>query len=263
MYVDTHCHLDNDVYKDNINSIISNALSLKVNKFVIPGADINTLQLAIKLSKVFDGVYFACGVHPNEAKVFNNEIKSIIESNINNQKCVAIGEIGLDYHYFNQLSEQEIIYDKKLQEDVFRAQIEMAIAFNKPIIIHTRDSNKDLINILRDYQNNLRAVLLHCFGGDEYMIDSLKCEMFYGIGGIVTFKNADKLRDCIYKLPLDSIVLETDAPYLAPTPYRGKINTPEYIPIINSYLSNLLNLSIDNMAMISTNNAMRLFFNDK
>lgn len=260
MYIDTHCHLDSDSYKNNVNSVIDNALALHVKKFIIPGADINTLQLAIDLSKIFDSIYFACGVHPNDARSFNSNVKSTIETNINNPKCVAIGEIGLDYHYFQTLSEQEIVCEKKLQEIVFREQIEIAIEFNKPIIIHTRDSNVDLINILRDYENKLPAVLLHCFGGDMHMIGSLKCDMYYGIGGIITFKNATRLKESVPVLPLDSIVLETDSPYLAPTPYRGTINTPEYIPIINSHLSKILDLSIYDMAKISTNNANNLFF---
>lgn len=261
MYIDTHCHLDSTNYQDNIDKVISNSLSLGVNRFIIPGADINTLQSAIHLSRKFDSIYFACGVHPGEANMFNQDTKEIIISNLSNPKCVAIGEIGLDYHYMQSLNDSEIRHIKTLQESVFRAQIEIAIEFNKPIIIHVRDANKDLINILKDYENRIIALVLHCFSGDDCLIGSLTCPMYYGIGGVITFKNAVKLRESIYKLPLDSIVLETDSPYLSPTPHRGKINTPEYIPIIGSYLSNLLNLPTRDISTISTNNSMKLFFN--
>lgn len=260
MYIDTHCHLDSKDYSSNVEDIIYSAMDLGVNKFIIPGADIDTLYLAIKLSDKFDSVYFACGIHPNEASKLNEKTKIILESNLCNPKCVAVGEIGLDYHYLESLDIRNLSLEKQLQEKVFRWQVELAIKLNKPIIIHTRDSNIDLVNILKDYQNDIISLVFHCFSGDSFLINSLQCPIYYGIGGIVTFKNAKELKSNIYKLPLDSIVLETDSPFLAPTPYRGQLNTPEYIPIINSNLSSLLNLSIDDMANITTNNASRLFF---
>ena len=253
MYVDTHCHLDSDALAPNLDSILQNCFKQGVNKIIIPGADINDLPKALELSSKFSGVYFALGIHPNEANTFNPSIESRFKECINHKKCVAIGEVGLDYYNLDFKPTKEI------QKEVFEIQINLALESKKPLIIHSRESNNDVVDVLKSYENSLKAVVFHCFGGDLNLLGCLKCPIYYGIGGIITFKNAKTLKDSIKKLPLDSILLETDSPYLAPTPFRGKINTPLNIPLINEALALELNLKKEELEKITSANAARVF----
>ncbi|RAX54678.1 hypothetical protein CCY99_02640 [Helicobacter sp. 16-1353] len=258
MYIDTHCHLDSKEYINNLDSVITNAIDLGLERIVIPGANINDLQYAIDISEKYDIVYFASGIHPSEIENLNEDSKSILKNALSHSKCVAIGEIGLDYHYLD--SNPSIANDTKAKQKIaFRYQIELALENSKPIIIHTRDSNDDVKAILSDYANELNAVIFHCFGGDMNLFGFLKCPCYYGIGGIVSFKNAHSLRESLKEIPLESLLLETDAPYLSPTPHRGKTNTPEYIPLIASHLANTLQMDINKLAAITTMNAKSVF----
>lgn len=256
VYIDTHCHLDSKKYKENLDTIITNALNLGVQKIIIPGADINDLPYAAQIAEKYSGVFFASGIHPTEIGDFNCNMQAKIKDILSNPKCIAIGEIGLDYHYFDSNNCDDI---KLAQERAFRYQIELAISNNLPIIIHTRDSNDDVIRILKDYESDIIGLVFHCFGGDKTLVNALSCPTYFGIGGVVSFKNAQSLRDCLQELPLESLILETDAPYLAPMPHRGKINTPEYIPIIATHLGETLCLDLEIIATNTTNNALKLF----
>ncbi len=258
MYIDTHCHLDSDDYKDDFKLVISHSIELGLERIIIPGADIADLPRAIKLAECYDEVYFASGIHPNEIANLNEDSKAALNLALNHSKCVAIGEVGLDYHYLD--SNMSCAQSQKMSQKIgFRYQIELAISHNKPLIIHTRDSSNDVIDILQDYEADLKAVIFHCFGGDMMLVNALKCPCYYGIGGIISFKSAQILQNSVKQIPLESLLLETDAPYLAPTPYRGKRNTPEYIPLINTVLA--ANLEIDDMklAQITTQNAKKVF----
>lgn len=257
MYIDTHCHLDSQKYKENLDEVIANSLELGVEKIIIPGADINDLDYAISISQKYDSVYFASGIHPTEIQNLDSNAKAKIKDAITNPKCVAIGEIGLDYHYFDTDDCSEL---KLAQERAFRFQIELALSNNLPIIIHTRDSNDDVVRILKDYDNDIIGLVFHCFGGDKVLLNALNCPTYYGIGGVVSFKNAQILRDTLRDIPLSSLILETDAPYLAPVPHRGKVNTPEYIPLIASHLAQTLNFDINTIAASTTSSAKKLFF---
>lgn len=258
MYIDTHCHLDSKEYKGNLDSIISNASDLGLERIVIPGADIKDLEYAIDISNQYDMVYFASGIHPNEIDSLNEDSKIRLKNALAHPKCVAIGEVGLDYHYLDS-NQSNIDTIKANQEKAFRFQIQLAIENNKPLIIHTRDSNARLKEILSDYTNDLKAVIFHCFGGDMNLFGFLKCPCYYGIGGVVSFKNAQFLRDSLKNIPLTHLVLETDAPYLSPVPHRGKINTPEYIPLIAKHLADTLQKDINEVAHITTSNAKTIF----
>lgn len=253
MYIDTHCHLDSKNYDDNLENVINNAISLGIEKIIIPGANIEDLNKAILISQKYEIVYFAIGIHPIEIDNLNKDSKLLLNTALNNPKCVAVGEIGLDYHYKNDIE------TKQKQDKAFRYQIELSLTHNKPIIIHTRDSSFDVAKILSDYKNDLKAVIFHCYGGDLELLDFLNCPCYYGIGGIVSFKNAKILRDSLKYIPQDSLLLETDSPYLAPAPHRGKLNTPEYIPLIASHLANYLQKDIKEIAHITTTNAKKVF----
>ena len=252
-FIDTHCHLDSADFVGDLDEVLESCASLGVEKMLIPGADLADLPKATSLADKYAQIYFSVGIHPNEIHTLNSRALQTLRERADNQKCLAVGEIGLDYHYKNDEA------TKIAQERGFRAQIELAIALNLPIIIHTRESNADIVRILRDYESALKCVVFHCFGGDMGLVDCLKCPLYYGIGGVISFKNAKSLHESAPKLPLDCIVLETDAPYLAPTPYRGTRNSPTFIPLIAEHLANHLHLSVEKIAEISTANAERAF----
>ncbi|MGX3011229.1 TatD family hydrolase [Helicobacter sp. 23-1044] len=252
-FIDTHCHLDSADFVGDLDEILDSCADLGVGKMLIPGADLADLPKAISLAEKYAQIYFAIGIHPNEIESLNSRALQTLRESTNHKKCLAVGEIGLDYHYKNDEP------TKNAQERGFRAQLELAIALNLPIIIHTRESNADIVRILRDYESALKCVVFHCFGGDMSLVNALKCPCYYGIGGVISFKNAKSLHESAPKLPLEGIVLETDAPYLAPTPYRGTRNSPAFIPLIAEHLANHLHLSTEKIAEISTANAERAF----
>lgn len=252
-FIDTHCHLDSADFENEVGAIVAHCRTLGVERMLIPGADLADLPKAIALADKFSEVYFAIGIHPNEIHSLDSSALKTMRESANHKKCLAVGEIGLDYHYKND--EQT----KKAQESGFRAQIELGIALNLPIIIHTRESNSDIVNILSDYESTLKCVIFHCFGGDMNLVDCLKCPIYYGIGGVISFKNAKNLQESVGKLPRESFLLETDAPYLAPTPHRGARNSPEFIPLIAEHLAKYLDLSVEEIAEITTENAIRAF----
>lgn len=252
-FIDTHCHLDSADFENEVSAIMAHCGTLGVENALIPGADLADLPKAVALADKFSGIYFAVGIHPNEIDSLDSTALKTMREVANHKKCLAVGEIGLDYHYKNDEK------TKKAQESGFCAQLELGIALNLPIIIHTRESNSDIVNILRDYESALKCVIFHCFGGDMNLVDCLKCEVYYGIGGVISFKNAKNLQESVGKLPRESLLLETDAPYLAPTPHRGARNSPEFIPLIAEYLAKNVGLSVEKIAEITTANAIRAF----
>jgi TatD DNase family protein len=252
MLIDTHTHLDNISYKDDLETVIKNSLEKDVKYFIIPGADKNDLTRAIKLSEENDNIFFAIGIHPYHIDQYDNEI---FEKNINHKKCIAIGECGLDYFRLPE-DEKEKEENIKLQKHVFEEQIKIAVKYNKPLIVHIRDASIDSLEILKKYPT-LNGVL-HCYNADECLLE-LKDNFYYGIGGVLTFKNAKKLPEVLKKIPLDKIVLETDAPYLTPHPYRGQRNEPQYIPIILEKIAQTLQKDVTVLHKIIENNTKNLF----
>ncbi len=252
-FIDTHCHLDSADFAGEVGAIVAHCRELGVENMLIPGADLADLPKAVAMAEQFSEIYFAAGIHPNEIHALDSNALNLMRELANHKKCLAVGEIGLDYHYKNDSA------TKKAQESGFRAQLELGIALNLPIIIHTRESNDDIVRILKDYETRLKCVVFHCFGGDMKLVDCLKCEIYYGIGGVLSFKNAKNLHESVGRLPHESLVLETDAPYLAPTPHRGERNTPKFIPLIAQHLADNLGLSVEKIAEISTANAIRAF----
>jgi len=256
--IDTHCHLDDMRYADDIEIVLENAQKNGVNKFIIPGADPLTLQRAVMLSERFESVYFAVGVHPYDAASYD---KSYLEEFVSHPKCVAIGECGLDYFRLPK-DDADIIIEKKRQKEVFVSQIEWAKELKKPLIVHVRESSADCLALLEKYAGEQGGVL-HCYNADESLLKLSSQNFYYGIGGVLTFKNAKKLINVYPKIPLDKLLIETDAPYLTPHPHRGERNEPSYTTLVAKKMSELSSLSFDEIARVSTENAQRLFdFND-
>jgi len=254
MIVDTHCHLDDDRYSEDIDLVIGRAIDGGVGRFVIPGADPLSLSRAAQLAETYEGVYFAVGVHPYDARAYD---RSALASYALHSKCVAIGECGLDYYRLPE-NEADIEAEKKLQKEVFIDQILWAKEIGKPLIVHIRDSGRDCLELLETYAGE-RGGVLHCYNADEQLLGLAKRNFYFGIGGVLTFKNARKLIQVYPKIPLERIVVETDAPYLTPHPHRGERNEPLYTKFVIEKMSELSNLPIEQIESVTTQNANRLF----
>ena len=252
MIIDTHCHLDDTRYDDDIQSVIKNALNNKVDKIIIPGADINDLPKAAKIANSNSNIYFAAGVHPYEIDGYD---ESVIRKFAKDPKCVAIGECGLDYF---RLPDDNVDEYKSKQKDIFISQIKLAIELNLPLIIHIRDANEDSLKILKEYEDKLVGGVLHCFNASPILLE-LSSKFYYGIGGVLTFKNAKKLVEILPKIPLNRLLIETDAPYLTPEPHRGKRNEPAFTTFVADKMSDILGMSRDEIEGLTTQNAIRLF----
>ena len=254
MIVDTHCHLDDERYSDDLEEVLENAKREGVERFIIPGADPETLPKAVKISEAYEEVYFAVGVHPYDAVNYD---RTYLEQFINHPKCVAIGECGLDY--FRLPKEQEAVAEeKKHQKEVFIDQIKWAKEVNKPLIVHIRDASADSLQLLEKYAGEAGGVL-HCYNADEQLLKLASRHFYYGIGGVLTFKNARKLINVFPKIPQDKLLIETDAPYLTPHPHRGERNEPSYSTFIADKMCELSGVTRAEMERITTQNTAKLF----
>lgn len=229
--IDTHSHLFADEFKDDIDECIGRCKALNVNKIILVGFSHETNNKAIEYANKYDIFYPTCGLHPSEAT--NNYLKDfeLFKEFIKDKKIYAIGECGLDYHWDKTYINE--------QKELFRLQCELAIELDLPIIVHMRDATKDTYDILKEYKGKLRGVM-HCYSGSlEMAKEFLKLGFYISLGGPVTFKNAKEPKEVASQIPLDRLLLETDCPYLAPTPYRGKRNESSYVKEIYEYVSNI------------------------
>jgi TatD DNase family protein len=217
MIFDSHCHLQDRRFKNEIEEVIRNAKESGVEKILVPGWDLESSREAVEISRSFDNVYAACGVHPHDAKFYDDTIENKITELSGNKNVVAVGEIGLDY--YRNLS------PKEMQIDAFKRQLKVAEERNLPVIIHTRDSIEDTIKIVKEF--NCRGVF-HAFNNSKEVAKNVTSMGFYiGIGGVVTYPNSC-ISVALKEISLDFILVETDAPYLTPNPHRGKRNEPAY-----------------------------------
>lgn len=248
MFIDTHCHLYDEYYSD-MDMVIQNAVKNNVKRVIVNGCDMKSNKEVLELIKKYDIVYGALGFHPTELDGISDEELKWLDDNLDNSKIVAVGEIGLDYHYDET--------DREKQQYFFRKQLKIAKKHNLPVIVHSRDSIQDTYNILKD--SSVKGVL-HCYSGSlEMAREFIKIGYFLGVGGIITFKNAKNIINVINNIGLEYILLETDSPYLAPEPYRGRTNEPTYIPIIASKIATLKGVSISEVERITTGTARGIF----
>lgn len=248
MFTDTHCHLYNKFYED-IDSVIKRANENSINRFITCADNLATCTEMHELSYKYENVYYALGIHPENANESYQEFEKIFYYCLPNPKLVAIGEIGLDYHYEG--------YDKEKQIALFDNQLSLAEKENLPVIIHSRDATLDTINILKKHHN--RGVI-HCFSGSiETAMEYIKLGYLIGVGGVVTFKNA-KIADVVKQLPLDKIILETDSPFLAPTPYRGTQNEPAHVLDIAKFIADLKGITLEELSQNIEKNVDNLYF---
>lgn len=250
--IDTHCHLDDKAYNDDLNEVLANSFENNIDKIIIPAADIKDLPRAVALCERYENLYFAVGTHPHFCASYDEKP---LRDFITHEKCVGVGECGLDYHYIKADDMEE----KARQERVFVAQLELAVEFKKPVIIHIREANAPSFKLLQSYTKNLVGGVLHCFNASEMLLD-LKDKFYFGIGGVVTFKNAKNLVQILPKIPQNRLLIETDAPYLTPEPFRGQRNEPILTHFVASKMAEILGVQRDELIKTCTQNSHDLFF---
>jgi len=255
MIIDTHIHLDDKRYEEDLDAVLQRAREGGVKRFIIPGADASTLDRAIDIAQKHKDVYFAIGIHPYDKEQFDT---LDFEMYVYHEKCVAIGECGLDYFRL-QGSDEEKEAEKQEQKRVFSAQIELAKKYNKPLIVHVRDASRDSKELMLECGVGEVGGVLHCYNADEELLSLANEGFYFGIGGVLTFKNAKKLVNVLPKIPQDKLIIETDGPYLTPMPHRGQRNEPLYTTFVAQKISELLDITLTQVKETTTANALRLF----
>ena len=252
--VDSHCHLDALDYEKlhhNVDDVVEKAKARDVQHLLTIGVTLSRFEKMRDSLAHRTDVSLACGVHPLDLDDEPFDYHRLLTL-ANHPKVVAIGETGLDYYYS--------IENKALQQSVFAQQIDIAKQLNKPVIVHTRCAREDTLQILADNHAEKCGGVLHCFTENQEMADrALEMGFYISISGIITFKNAEALRDVVRNVPLDRLLVETDSPYLAPVPYRGKENQPAYVREVCEYVATLKGVSVEEFAQITTQNVERLF----
>lgn len=247
--IDTHSHIDMKDFED-LDSVISNAQAFGVGKIIIPSVDRNSFEKVLDISNKYENVYCALGIHPSEAKNAKEEDFEKIIGLSSVKKVVAIGECGLDYYWDKNFVNE--------QKEAFLKQIEIAKALKKPLIVHDREAHKDTFDLLKNISEV--PVIMHCFSGSfEFAKECIRKGFYIALGGVVTFKNAKKVHEIAKNIPLENLLLETDAPYLTPEPYRGKRNEPAYIKFVAEKIAELREISFDEVAEATTKNANEIF----
>ncbi len=248
--IDTHSHINFEEYRENFDDFISELKKNDIEKVIIPGVEPSTFNEIIELCEKYDMLYGAIGIHPSEFNTYNSDSENEIKKLLSHKKITGIGEIGLDYHYG--------IDSKEEQKDILIKQLEIAQEFQCPVIIHDREAHDDCFNIIKEF--NLKDVIFHCFSGDVNFAKKCIDNGFYiAIGGVVTFKNAKELKEAAKYVPLERLLLETDAPYLAPVPFRGKINSPLYLKYIAQEIALLKDIDTETVKKYTTDNAKKVF----
>ena len=254
MFIDTHAHLLDERFDKDRQDAVKRALSAGVARIIEIGCTQGSWQKALEFAEKNENIYCALGIHPQDAKTASEKDFSELERLSRNIKCVAIGETGFDYHY--EYSPRQI------QKEVFLSQLKIARRATKPLIIHCREAYKDLIETIEsDFSANgpLKGVI-HCFSGTKTDAAKLiQLGFMLGIDGPVTYPSANDLRETVETVPLESILLETDAPYLPPQKYRGQRNEPAYIPLIAKQIAEIKKINVEAVEKNSTDNAVSLF----
>ena len=243
--IDTHCHLSKEYY-DDLDLIVDN-----MNGYmIVSGCNMKTNKEVLDLIKKYDKVYGTLGLHPTENEDFNDKNLKFIEQNLKNPKILAIGEIGLDYYWEKD--------KKNLQKEWFIKQIELANKYNLPIVIHSREATNDTYQILKKYSKTKKV--LHCYSSSlEMAYEFIKLDTMLGIGGVVTFKNSEKLKNIVKAIDLKYLLLETDSPYMSPVPLRGKTNQPCNVKYVAEKISEIKNISVEEVIKATTENAIERF----
>lgn len=252
MLFDSHAHLDDGRFDKDRDRILANAKENGIEYILNPGADLNTSLRAVNLAEKYNMIYAAVGVHPHDVKDMDEDTIEVLRALSNKEKVVAIGEIGLDFYYDHSPRDE--------QRKWFRRQIELAKEVNLPIIIHDRDAHEETFNILKEYDVGSLGCVMHCYAGSVEMArEYIKMGVYISLAGPVTFNNARKTYDVAREIPLEWLLIETDSPYLTPTPYRGKRNEPAYVKFVAEKIAEAKGISLEEVAYQTTLNTKKLF----
>ena len=250
MLVDTHVHLNSKKYKDNLPQVISRAHEAGVELMIVVGFDHETNLRAIELAEKYPFIYATVGYHPTDARHVKPHDYEILSKQLKHEKVVGIGECGLDFYWDKEYVDKQI--------EVFRKQIELSIEFDKPLVIHMRDASEATYNVLSEYKN-LKGIM-HCYSGSPEMAkEFLKLGLHISLGGPVTFLNGRVPKEVAKMVPIDKLLIETDAPYLSPHPFRGKTNEPARVKLVAEEIARLRDVSYTSIAKTTANNAYKLF----
>lgn len=251
MIFDSHAHYDSSKFNEDREELLSSMQENGIGTIVNCGASLKSVTAVVELAEKYPFIYAAVGLHPDEVGDLNEERFAFLREQCKKEKVVAVGEIGLDYYWDNESHET--------QKEWFVRQLKLARELDLPVIIHSRDAAEDTLKIMKEYGKGLRGVI-HCFSYSKELAEEyVKMGFYIGIGGVVTFKNGKKLKEIAAAIPLDRILLETDCPYLAPEPHRGKRNSSLYIPYIAEEIANLKGITYDEVVAQTEENAVRLF----
>ncbi len=255
MIIDTHTHLNDKRFFEDLPEVLTRAKEAGICASIIPGADPSELERAVTLCETHENLFFSVGVHPYDCQSYD---RSYLERYITHPKCVAVGECGLDYYRLPK-DESEKIEEKRRQKEVFIDQIDLAVQYKKPLIIHIREASHDSLELLLQEGADQVGGVLHCFNASESLLSLAEQGFYFGIGGVVTFKNAKKLVQIVPKIPLDRILFETDAPYLTPHPHRGERNEPAYTKLVAKKVAEILEIDETKLEEIVLHNSKQLF----
>lgn len=252
MIFDTHAHYDDEAFDDDREELLASMCKNGIGNIVNIGASMESTKASVELAKKYDYIYASVGVHPNETGELTDADMETLRELSKEEKVVAIGEIGLDYHFLEP--------GKDIQQKWFRKQLDIAVETGLPVVIHSRDAANDTMNIMKEYQGKLSGGVIHCYSYSKEMAEEyIRMGYYIGIGGVLTFKNAKKLIETAENVPLDKIVLETDCPYLSPEPNRGKRNNSVNLHYVVKKLSDIKKLSETEIIEQTYKNALDLY----
>jgi len=254
--IDSHCHLHYDYSPKTTKDIINEAQNEGIKYLITIGTDAESFDPLQKIAEEFDSVYYTAGIHPHDVKNIDESLLGILRKHSKHPKCVAIGEIGIDYYYEHS--------PRELQKKWCKKQLELALEVNKPVVIHSRDGEEDLLNLLKEYAQKVpygnSPGVIHCFTGTkEFGQACLDLGFYISCSGIITFKNSEPLRETIRTFPLERLLVETDSPYLAPIPFRGKKCEPSMVKHTALKLAEIFGVEFEHCAQVTFENTKKLF----
>ena len=252
--IDSHCHLDHEPLISDLTNVLKRSKDIGIKKLLTISTSIDSFEKVKEIVKKDEIIYGTIGIHPHESNTNIISYDEIVKGLRENSKIIGIGETGLDFYYNNSDKERQILS--------FKTHIEASIKCNVPLIVHSRNAEKDTFQILNEYKKDNVKILMHCFTGSrEFSEKLLSLNAYFSASGIITFKNSIDLQNTFGSLPLDKILIETDSPYLAPAPNRGKKNEPSFIDFTAAKLAEIKNIPKSDLIKITSNNFDRLFFN--
>lgn len=246
--IDSHAHMDSEQFNEDREEVF-NRIKEKMDFVVNIGYNLESSKKGVEYSKKYDFIYAVVGVHPDDIEGYDDKLEAELEELAKNEKVLAIGEIGLDYHWMT--------HPKEIQQDIFRRQMRLAERCNKPIVIHSREAMEDTLKILKEFPN-VKGIF-HCYPGSVETALQVIDNYYLGIGGVLTFKNAKKLVEVVEKIPLDKLILETDCPYMAPTPFRGKRNEPIYVEYVAKKIAEIKRITYEEVVEATNRNTRKAY----